>query len=244
MALFIAVSPDSYSIPAVCTAPDWTEKAHWSSIRWNMELSNRVPPLQKDTARNAVSVCVLDKWPNVILTYVLYCLSSHESVVSGYDKCVFALWVRAFVRVSTCVIPPVYCTGVCVHMWPDVWVCKLATKLIRGWMFPVAALFRWSWALQTLQGADASLPVWASVRRVGVNHTLLISLSLPLDGHTNTHKLTSWCARAKSICGHPGLSFSTQHLLADGEPGSCDSVSDSLRPVQVSLRRSTDTTLV
>lgn len=65
VALFIAVSPDSYSIPAaaVCTAPDRTEKAYWSSFRWNMELSESVnpppPTPHRGTLHATVYVCVL-----------------------------------------------------------------------------------------------------------------------------------------------------------------------------------------
>lgn len=90
--LFIAFSPDSYSIPAaaVCTSPGWTEKAHWSSIRWNMELSESVPPTSTytQTLHAAECACLLEKWRNLILSNVLYCLSIHESVVSCYNKCV------------------------------------------------------------------------------------------------------------------------------------------------------------
>lgn len=60
VALFIAVSPDSYSIPAeaVCTAPDRTKKAHWSSSRWNMELSESVtPPTEGHHTQMCVCVC-------------------------------------------------------------------------------------------------------------------------------------------------------------------------------------------
>ena len=58
VALFIAVSPDSYSIPAaaVCTAPDWTEKDHWSSIRWKMELSESVTP-PPPTEQHCTQMC-------------------------------------------------------------------------------------------------------------------------------------------------------------------------------------------
>lgn len=93
--LFIAVSSGSYSIPAVvvCTVPDWTEKAHWSSFRWNMELTKSVTPLppphthkHTHTQRESVCVCVLDKWLNVFLSNAMYLFSSPECVVSGY-KC-------------------------------------------------------------------------------------------------------------------------------------------------------------
>ncbi len=53
----------------------------------------RVPPPQA-----TMRVCVSDKWWNVILSNVLYCLSFHECVVSGY-KCVFVP-VCAFVCVT------------------------------------------------------------------------------------------------------------------------------------------------
>lgn len=45
----------------------------------------RVCPTQRDTT---VCVCVIDKWPNVILRNELYYISFHECVVSGYNKCV------------------------------------------------------------------------------------------------------------------------------------------------------------
>ena len=117
VALFIAVSPDSYSIPAaaVCTAPDRTEKDHWSSIRWKMELSGSVTPPYRATLHANVCVCVLDKRPNVILSYVLYCLSFHERVVSGY-RCVSAPPVCVCMD-STNLLYVSMCTCVCL------WVC-------------------------------------------------------------------------------------------------------------------------
>lgn len=50
----------------------------------------RVWPPNRGTQLAAECVCVLDKWPNVILSNVLYCLSIHECCVK-LEKCVLYL---------------------------------------------------------------------------------------------------------------------------------------------------------
>lgn len=136
--LFITFSPDSYSIPvaAVCTAPDRTEKAFWSSFRWNMELTESVTPpphthtnTQRDTACNCV--CFL------VMQYIYFLSLNVLCQVTSVLLCVTAC--------LTCILPIHY---IVVHLWrvrlcthgPCVWMSHLATKTV-WWLYTPSSSF-------------------------------------------------------------------------------------------------------
>lgn len=136
---YLLVSPQTTiasSAAPVCTAPDWTEKVHWSSVH------------------NCVSVRRHNA--ELRITFIFFALVHY--LFHHYDN--YDVLTKMWLMLT----------------WPScVHVCKLTVKLVCGLMLPPAALFRWFQPLQNLQGANGFLHVWASIRHVGLNHTLLMS---------------------------------------------------------------------